>query len=588
MRQSLKRTLIVLWKIIPIILSFVRDFKQFIFWGTGRSLSDDEHRQRAKKLTHTLGDLGPTFIKLAQVLSARADVLQPMYIQELSTLQDKVNPNPTQEITAIIQKEFEQSVEQLFDSFEKEPIAAASLGQVHRATYHGADVIVKVLRPGVFQVVHIDLHILFGILRVLNTFISYSPFLRSFTTVLTEFRRVIQEEMDFELEARNVKIFQQNLQHEEWVVIPKVYDEFTTKRVIVLEYLKGVKINQVETLERMGIDIDLVIQRLAKIYIHQVMIDGFLHADPHPGNILVDQKGRILILDFGMVIRIDESFKLHLIKYAIAQARNDVDAMVDELYELQLVEPGTNKAMLRELSVLMLEIQEQGKISARKVQQMGNAMINAFYQFPFTLPSELVYTIRATSLIEGIGLIHDPWFDAVAVGKPIIKDMAQEIFQQELQGDLLETLQRWAMQSYQTLRAFQDTIIKLDREELRLHLHPIDIQSISTIMGGVARRILGGVLALLLSMVCSAIYLRGGDTFIFSVGIISSVFVILFLLLLPNKTTIPKRHHYWQKQLGMATTEDGELYKSFVMNQMSREEREQMEAQKQEAESRKQ
>lgn len=577
MRMMLKRTVVVLWKIVPVILSFVRDFRRFVFWGTGRVLSDEEHLQRARKLTKTLEYLGPTFIKLAQGLSARADVLPPVYIQELSTLQDKVVPNPTEEIKAVIREEFKTSVDDLFDDFEDEPIAAASLGQVHKARYQGEEVVVKVLRPGVPQLIHVDLQVLFGVLNVLNTFISYSPFLRSLTAVFTEFRKVIQEEINFALETRNVKIFQRNLQHEEFVIIPKVYDELSTKRVIVLEYLEGVKINEVDKIEQMGVDIDLIIQRLTKIYIHQVMIDGFLHADPHPGNILIDAEGHIIILDFGMVIRIDETFKHHMIRYAVALARNDVDAMVDEMYELHLVEPGTNKAVLRELSALLLEIQEKGKISSRKVQQMGNAFINAFYEFPFTLPSELVYIIRATSLVEGIGFIHDPWFDAVAVARPVIKEMAKEVLREELKGDLLETLQQWVLQSYQTIRAFQDTILKLDREQLRLHLHPIDMQGISTIGGGVARRILGGILALIVSIVSSSIYLHTGNTGIFSVGIFFSILLIIFLLLLPNKTPRVKQHSQLQKQLAMVTTEDGELYKSFVISQMSPEEREKAE-----------
>ena len=569
----LKRTIIVLWKLVPIILSFVRDFRRFIFWGTGRSLSEEEHRQRAKKLTKTLEYLGPTFIKLAQVLSARADVLPQMYINELSTLQDKVSPNPTEEIRNVICEELQRPVERIFETFEEEPLAAASLGQVHRAQYQGEDVVVKVLRPGVRQLVLIDLKVLFAVLSALNIFISYSPFLRSLTTILTEFRRVIQEEMDFKRESRNVKTFQRNLQHEEFVLIPKVYDELTTTRVIVLEYLEGVKINQVEEIERMGVDIDLIIRRLARVYIHQVMIDGFLHADPHPGNIFVNTQGDIIILDFGMVIRIEQSFKHHLIKYAIALANNDIDGMVHELYELRLVEPGTNKAMLRELSVLMLEIQEQGKISERKVQQMTNALMNAFYEFPFTLPSELVYTARATSLIEGIGFIHDPWFDAVAVGRPIIKDMAKDILQEEIGGDILETLHKWTMRSYQTLSALQDTIIKIDREQLRLHLHPKDMQSLSTIIGGAARRILGGIFALLLGIFCTAFYLRTGNTSILLLGVLFCSLLMFFLLLLPHKIPKAKQQRFIKKQLGMVTTEDGELYKSFVISQMTPEDR---------------
>ncbi len=577
--NTLKRVLTVLWHLVPIILSFVRDFKRHILWGKGRSLTEVQHQQRARTLTVTLGYLGPTFIKLAQVLSARADVLPPVYIHELSTLQDQVPPNPVASIRQVIEEDLHTSLEELFESFEAVPLAAASLGQVHRAVYQGEEVAIKVLRPGVVDLVQIDLRVIFSILHLFHLFMPDSSFLRSLMTVITEFRRVIQEELNFTLEAHHVKIFQHNLQHEKFVRIPKLYDALCTQRVLVLEYMEGVKINQVAAIEAMGIDIEQLLQRLARIYIHQVMVDGFLHADPHPGNLLVDTEGRIIILDFGMVIRIDSYFKQHLIKYAIAVAHNDVDGMVHEMYALQLVEPGTNKALLRDLAVVMLEIQEQGKVSARKVQQMTNAFMNAFYEFPFTLPSELVYIMRATALIEGIGFIHDPHFDAVKVGKPVIQEMAKEILQEEAQGNILDNLQQWAMRSYQTVTAFQETILKLDREELRIHLHPVDMQTVSTVVGGAARRILFGVLALLLGMMFTAVYLRNGNIHLLLVGGTLCGMIVGYALLLPTKLRKPKQPRFLQKQLTMITSEEGEVYKSFLLSQMTPEEREQFETQ---------
>ena len=571
----------VLWKMVPMILSFIRDFKSYVFWGGRRVLTEDEHQQRAKNLTKTLGYLGPTFIKLAQVLSARADVLPRIYIQELSTLQDKVDPNPTDEIKQVIRTELHKPVEAIFDDFEDQPLAAASLGQVHRARYQGEIVVVKVLRPGVPQLIQTDLKIVQMILKVLNAVISDSALLKSFTTVFNEFQRVIFQEMDFELEARNVKIFQRNLASEEFVVIPKVYAELTTKKVIVLEYLEGVKINEIAQIEQMGVDIDLIIQRLAKIYIHQVLIDGFLHADPHPGNIFVDRQGRIIILDFGMVIRIDESFKRHLIKCAAAVVNHDLDGIVNEMYALQLVEEGTNKAALRDLAELMLEIQEQGKLSAHKVQQIINTLMEAFYDFPFTLPSELVYLARATSLIEGIGFIHDPWFDAVAVGRPIIKEMAQAILKEELQGDILEILQKWGLRVYQTVTAFQDIILKTDREQLRLRLHPVDLRHIRRIAERVTRRILTSMFAILLGIVASMIYLRNGNTYILITGVSLSGMCLLLLILLPAKKPDTRHRRHIQKHFKKITTEEGELYKSPVIGQMTPEERAKAEAEKQ-------
>ena len=584
----LKRTLLVLRKLGPLILSFIRDFKRYLFWGGKRVLTEAEHAQRAKQLTQTLGALGPTFIKLAQVLSSRADVLPRTYIQELSTLQDKVRPHPAAEIIQVIEAELRQPVAAIFDDFDEQPLAAASLGQVHRARYHGDDVVIKVLRPGVPQLIKMDLRIVQGVLRVLNTFISYSPILRSLTTVIHEFQRVILQEIDFELEARNVQIFQRNFAQEAFVRIPKVYAELTTKKVVVLEYLAGVKINEIAAIERMGVPIDLIIQRLAKIYIHQVLNDGFLHADPHPGNIWVDAQGRIIILDFGMVIRIDAFFKEHLIKYAVALARNQIDGMVQELYELGLVEQGTNKAMVRDLAELMLEIQAQGKLSARKVEQMSNALMEAFYEFPFTLPAELVYIIRAASLIEGIGFIHDPWFDALAVGKPIIKEMAQTVLRAELQGNLLDTLEQWATRSYQTVTALQEIILKTDREQLRLRLHPAELQTVSAIVGSMTRKILAGFWAMLVGVVAAIIYLRNGSLLLLSAGLLGATLTLIFLMLLPSKKPEISHRRAIRKHLEVVTTADGEVYKSRVIGQMTPAERAQAEAAKQKTDASKQ
>jgi predicted unusual protein kinase regulating ubiquinone biosynthesis (AarF/ABC1/UbiB family) len=570
----IRRALHVLWRIVPIILSFVRDFRRWVFWGTGRPLADSAHQRRARHLTATLGDLGPTFIKLAQVLSARADVLPLTYIRELSTLQDNVPPDPVAAIVAVIETELRRPLPNVFEQFDREPLAAASLGQVHRAVYQGEDVVIKVLRPGVPRLIRMDLTIIRAVLAALNAVISDSSFLRSLTTVVGEFQRVILEEIDFGLEARNVTAFAQNFADDASVVIPRLYPDISTQKVLVLEFLDGVKINHVHAIEAMGIDIHDIIRRLARIYIHQVLVDGLLHADPHPGNILVDRQGRIIMLDFGMVIRIDPDFKKYIIKYAVAVARADIDGMVTAMYDLHLVEPGTNKALLRDLATVMLEIQEQGKISSRKVQHMATSMMEAFHDFPFTLPSELVYIGRAASLIEGIGFIHDPWFDAVSVGRPIIQDLAQTVLKDELQDGLLETLKTMGMRSYQVVLALQDIILKTDREQLRLRYHPADIQDLRVMIGRMTRKVLAGLWLTMLGGLSGLIYLRDGQLRVLVWGALVSGLGIALLMLLPDKRPEIRRQHTIRKRLDLITSDTGELYRSFVMSQMAPEERE--------------
>jgi predicted unusual protein kinase regulating ubiquinone biosynthesis (AarF/ABC1/UbiB family) len=254
--------------------------------------------------------------------------------------------------------------------------------------------------------------------------------------------------------------------------------------------------------------------------------------------------------------------------------------MVTAMYDLRLVEPGTNKALLRDLAAVMLEIQEQGKISSRKVQHMANSMMEAFHDFPFTLPSELVYIGRAASLIEGIGFIHDPWFDAVSIGRPIIKDLAETVLKDELQENLVETLKNLGLQSYQAFLALQDILLKTDREQLRLRFHPADVQNFNVMIGRMTRRVLAGLFITLLGGMSALVYLREGNFRVLIVGGVLSGLGILFLMLLPDKKPEIRHRRSIQKHLELITTEDGELYKSFVMSQMSAEEREQAEAQR--------
>src|SRR6516164_2265224 len=232
------RIFVVWYRLAPFLIAFLRDRRRWVVAGPPRFLSDELHRARARRLTRTIASLGPSFIKLAQVFGVRADIIPLIYVEELAKLHDQVPPFPTAEVRKIVQTELKQPVDTIFESFQGDALAAASLGQVHRARYHGQEVIVKVLRPGVEELVATDVRVVQNLVFILEQFIDHH-ILRSTHTIIDEFSRVIAEEMDFLHEAENVDRFAEIYHDSDFVIIPKVYHEVTTTRVLVMQFYEG-------------------------------------------------------------------------------------------------------------------------------------------------------------------------------------------------------------------------------------------------------------------------------------------------------------------------------------------------------------
>jgi len=230
------------WQIVarltPFVLAFLRDRRRFVLFGSPARRSDEQHERRAARLTRTIADLGPTFIKLAQVLAARADILPEPYLSAISTLQDRVPPDPFERIEKVLAAELGKPVDEVFDGFEREPLAAASLGQVHRAMLNGEKVAVKVLRPDVEKLVALDLDISFRVLFLLNVLFP-NHHVRALTNVFREFSVRVREEMDFRQESANIALFHSHFADDRRVRAPRTYDELTRQRVLVMEWIDG-------------------------------------------------------------------------------------------------------------------------------------------------------------------------------------------------------------------------------------------------------------------------------------------------------------------------------------------------------------
>lgn len=291
----------------------------------------------AERLRLALEELGPTFIKFGQILSTRHDIIPEEYIRELSKLQDRVPPFSYQEARGMIEKELGKSLDEVFTSFDPEPIAAASIGQVHHARLlEGDRVAVKVMRPGIEELVETDLFILMRLAKFAEKHIKESKFYNP-VGLIEEFSRVMRQEINYIHEAQNADRFYSNFAGSTTVRIPKVYWKYTTKRVLTLEFLEGIKISDIVQIEASGLDRRKITIDLANAYLKMIFEDGFYHADPHPGNILVSPEGKIIFLDFGMAGYIDPPLRDHLVNLLVATLKGDLDLLIENLLEMGLI-----------------------------------------------------------------------------------------------------------------------------------------------------------------------------------------------------------------------------------------------------------
>ncbi len=538
-----RRTFAIVRGLLPFVIAFMRDRRRFLFFGRGRRVTAEQHANRARKLTNTIARLGPTFVKLAQVFSARADILPEPYLSEISKLQDRMPPDDPAEIEAVIEAELGMPVAQAFESFERTALATASLGQVHRAVVDGKTVAVKVLRPRVEELVAIDLEISFRVLYLVNVFLP-NHHVRALTNVVREFSVRVREEMDFRLEADHIASFQRHFGNDRRVSAPNVLPQFTRRRVLVTEWMKGDKVDALAARFANGeLDFTSMMKTLTEIYLRMLLVEGFMHADPHPGNILVQEDGTIVFLDWGMVVQLSRSTRDSILRIALAAARDDLDGIISGMYELGMIDPEISRAEVRDAAGEILEIvRRMRELGVRQVQQMVQEIMDTFYTFPLMLPRELVYFFRATALLEGIGFRYDPNFLGLDVAVPVIK---------ELRGDLLRATKREPqdiakniIDDFRTqLVALRDIVVRAEREEFRVRIHPRDMTHIERFMLLQVRRILLSIFALTIALIASITYGSVRNIWLLLAGLLIALFMFIVVLFLPTHLLEnPMRH----------------------------------------------
>jgi predicted unusual protein kinase regulating ubiquinone biosynthesis (AarF/ABC1/UbiB family) len=488
---SRQRRFIDIWTFVLTLL-----YAQWLYnkpWSYSGGMTEAKRAKRRRSqaiwIRDTLLDLGPTFIKVGQLFSTRSDLFPSEYVEELSKLQDKVPAFSYEQAKAIIEQDLGKPIQELYRSFDPIPIAAASLGQVHRAQlYSGEEVVVKVQRPGLVKLFQIDLAILKGITRYFQNHPDWGRG-RDWLGIYDECCKILYEEIDYLNEGRNADTFRRNFRNEDWVQVPRVYWRYASPRVLTLEYLPGIKISHYEALEAAGLDRRRLAQMGAEAYLHQLLNNGFFHADPHPGNIAVNPDGSLIFYDFGMMGQVKPVTREKLMQTFFGVAQKDADQVVRSLIDLGALAPTDDMGPVRRSIQFMLDNFMDKPFEAQSVTEISDDLYEVAYGQPFRFPATFTFVMRAFSTLEGVGKGLDPEFNFMEVAKPFAMQLMSNGNPGSEANSLLSELSRQAAQVGSTAfglpRRIEDTLDKLERGDIRVRVRSTETDRILRRMTGV-------------------------------------------------------------------------------------------------------
>lgn len=419
---------------------------------------EDSELTLAEHVRLALEELGPTFIKVGQLLSTRSDLIPPAFVTELSRLQDDVPPVSWESAQSAIEHELGAPIDQIFQSVEQIPFAAASLGQVHGAILtSGEEVVVKVQRPNIEQTINLDLDILMDLAQLAQV---RTPLGRHYDLVelAEEFAYSLRAELDYQREGRNADRFRTNFANEPQMYVPKVYWQYTTKRVMVQERIRGIKIDDLAALEAAGHDRRQLALYSAKFIIKEILEDGFFHADPHPGNVLVLADGSIGLMDFGTVGRLATRDRVNLVRFFVMAVQMDTDGVLEQLIRMGIADYSVDyDALRRDLNRLLMRYYGVAlkEISAGEMLEDLEPII---YRHHLRIPSDLWLLIKTLVIMEGVGHNLDPNFDIFEFSEPYIGGFIRRMWLPS----------EWGPGAMRSILNLGDLLIDLPRQTARI------------------------------------------------------------------------------------------------------------------------
>jgi ubiquinone biosynthesis protein len=403
-----------LWEYVHIERRIFRTRHQYI------SLTHPE------RLRLAFEELGPTFVKLGQMLSTRPDIIPPEYIAELEKLQNRVAPLPTEVIKNIIQTDMKKPLSEIFTSFEDQPLAAASLAQVHRATIDGKTVAVKVQRPNITEIIDADLDIMQTLAQLMERYLRWSYFLNP-VALVKEFSHNIRRELDFRIEADNMRLYARNLSGTEWVHVPEVYyRDCCTQRVIIMEYIEGIQISDIERLVAEGYDLKVIAHRGIELGFRTILEHGFFHADPHPGNIIILPGNVICLLDYGMMGTLSPNYRTKLRKLLFYVINDDEKRTSRSLLGLmEYSEIMDTERLETDVSSIL---QEYSHASLRDIQ-IGPLLfkfLELLRVYKARFPSHLIWLCKTVATVEDVAHRLDPGLDVIDILRPYTRRLLRQ------------------------------------------------------------------------------------------------------------------------------------------------------------------
>ncbi|CAN6567714.1 unnamed protein product [Malus baccata var. baccata] len=489
--STIQRTLEIWGFVLKFIIKAWLGNKKFTYRG---GMTEEKKTLRRKALAKWLKEnilrLGPTFIKIGQQFSTRVDILAQEYVDQLSELQDQVPPFPSDTAVSIVEEELGAPVGDIFDRFDYEPIAAASLGQVHRARLKGQEVVVKVQRPGLKDLFNIDLKNLRVIAEYLQKLDPKSDGAkRDWVAIYDECANVLYEEIDYTKEAANAELFASNFKNMDYVKVPTIIWEYTTPQVLTMEYVPGIKINKIQAIDQLGLDRQRLGRYAVESYLEQILSHGFFHADPHPGNIAVDDVngGRLIFYDFGMMGSISPNIREGLLETFYGVYEKDPDKVLQAMVQMGVLVPTGDMTAVRRTALFFLNSFEERLAAQRKEKELATAelgfkkplskeekimkkkerlaaigedLLAIAADQPFRFPATFTFVVRAFSVLDGIGKGLDPRFDITEIAKPYALELLK--FREAGVEVIIKDLRnRWDRQS----RAFYNLFRQADRVE---------------------------------------------------------------------------------------------------------------------------